>query len=74
MYKLIKTYDMKIEELFAQAEKVIKLVALLLQTFPDHDLNSAYKLAIMAGLQDAYQKGHTDTMKDILEEDIRNKI
>ena len=55
---------MKIEELNEQAEKVTKLVSLLLQTFPEYDVNEAYKLTIMAGLQDAYRKGFTDNIKE----------
>lgn len=49
---------MNITELNEQTEKVIRLVNLILQTFPTHDKDEAYRLAIMAGLQDAWRKGY----------------
>jgi hypothetical protein len=55
---------MEIQELAEMATKVEALVDTLLRAFPDHSIKEAYKLAIMAGLQDAWRKGyHTGDTK-----------
>jgi hypothetical protein len=48
---------MNIEELSARADKVVKLARDLGRTFPDSEFTHHLRLAVMAGLKDAYRHG-----------------